>query len=412
MDYHNCTKGDLVREIHDLKAKLQARTNGHADQSATADARMVRNFLSFTSELISEQDLDTLLRNIVLRGTQLLRCSSGGIYMYRRHRDELVWAVSHGGNTAPIGTVIRRGEGISGKVLETHEAVVVKNYQEWPDRSEKWPALSASVACVPIVHGDEFLGVLSLQRDTTEGFTENEVSLMEQFASQSAIAIQNARMFIKLDCEVKERKRVERALRKNLREKDLLLKEVHHRVKNNMQIINSLVSLQKSYAPEPAQEATLDDTYNRIRSMAFIHEMSYDTQNFTKIDMREYTDTLFNHLLRNAGYVAGVSVENRIESRSLDIGLAIPCGLILNEYVSTAIKQARATGAEKRIGVDFERRGGRYTLRVVDESSGNGDAPIELEELAADLVQVLVKQLRGELLEKRNGYIAMEISFP
>jgi two-component sensor histidine kinase len=332
--------------------------------------------------------------------------------MYRRHRDELVWAVSHGGNTAPIGTVIHRGEGISGKVLETRKAVVVKDYKEWPDRSEKWPSLSASVACVPIVHGDEFLGVLSLQRDTTEGFTENEVSLMEQFASQSAIAIQNARMFIKLDCEVKERKRVERALRRNLREKDLLLKEVHHRVKNNMQIINSLVSLQKSYAGEPAQEATLDDTYNRIRSMAFIHEMSYDTQNFTKIDMREYTDALFNHLLRNAGYVTGVSVDNRIEARSVDIGLAIPCGLILNEYVATAIKQARDAGTDKRIGVDFERRGGRYTLRMVDESAGAGDTPIELEDLAADLVQVLVKQLRGELLEKRNGYIGMEISFP
>ena len=152
-------------------------------------------------ELTAQLDLDTLLRSIVSRAIKLLGGTEGGLYLYRPDQDVLEWAVVIGPSMAPIGTVLRRGEGLSGKIWETGEPLIVDDYQHWEGRAkayEEYPFVA--VVGVPIRWGpagaeEEFLGVLNVSVDAPHTFSPSDAELLDLLATQAAIAIRNARLY-------------------------------------------------------------------------------------------------------------------------------------------------------------------------------------------------------------------------
>ncbi len=139
--------------------------------------------------------------------------------------------------------------------------------------------------------------------------------------------------------EVAERTRAQEALSASLREKEVLLKEIHHRVKNNLQIISSLLSLQTAnHDSDPT--AALRESQDRIRSMALIHEKLYRSVDVARVDFRDYAEGLTAGLQRSYFPGPGVRVFVDVDDILLDIDLAIPCGLIVNELVSNSLKYA------------------------------------------------------------------------
>ncbi|MBN1893556.1 PAS domain S-box protein [bacterium] len=221
-----------------------------------------------------------------------------------------------------------------------------------------------------------------------------------------------------------ERKRMEEQIKADIHEKDVLLRELHHRVKNNLQIVSSLLNLQAHSVQDPATLSMFQESQNRIRSMALIHEKLYRSDDFARIDFANYIQDLAHQLFRSFGIFSGaVQLKVEIQGIYLDINSAIPSGLIVNELVSNALKHAfpeirkNPSGASDRkrwIRISMEEDGRFLMLRIQDNGAG---FPENLNyrdtaSLGLKVVMALVEQLEGEIeLERKNG-TSFIIRFP
>ena len=197
--------------------------------------------------------------------------------------------------------------------------------------------------------------------------------------------------------DITERKHAEELLKKGLAEKEILLKEIHHRVKNNMQVISSLLSLQVDTLDDPAVRDALRASQNRVKSMALIHEHLYQSKNLSKIDFGEYTVSLVRTIMNM--YPAGrVKTEVNVQNVRLDIDRAIPCGLIINELVTNCVKHAFPGGRGGRIEVLMHgTEEGRYELVVADDGVGGFEDERSTSSLGMRLIKSLVTQLKGRI---------------
>ena len=207
-------------------------------------------------------------------------------------------------------------------------------------------------------------------------------------------------------------KQIQSRLQASLEEKDALLKEVHHRVKNNLQLINSLLSLQAARIPDRAVAELFAESRNRVRSMALVHENLYRAGNFARIAMRAHIQNLAAHLIRAYGLPARhIELSTEIDDIELDLDRAVSIGLIINELVSNALKHAfpASPSGSLRAGslrVDLKLLAGEScALTVTDDGIG---LPVDLDvehaaTLGLQLVHDLTQQLHGSLAIERNG---------
>jgi PAS domain S-box-containing protein len=206
-----------------------------------------------------------------------------------------------------------------------------------------------------------------------------------------------------------EQIRAQQKIRASLREKEVLLQEIHHRVKNNMQIISSLINLQSSNIKEGPILKTLKSTQNRVKSMALIHERLYESKNFSRVDFNEYVQSLSNHLLHSYGVPVGsIRIKTDIENVFLDINTAIPCGLIINELVSNSLKHGFQDSKEGEITVSMRSLNKNAVELIVSDNGVGIPADINFrttESLGLHLVFILAEeQLHGGIqLDRTKG---------
>ncbi len=217
--------------------------------------------------------------------------------------------------------------------------------------------------------------------------------------------------FVAVVDDISDRKKAEQELLRSLKEKDILLKEVHHRVKNNLQVISSILNLQSSFVKDKETLGVLRESQNRISSMSYAHESLYQRENIDSIDLGEYTQNLVSNLFRSYQVdQSKVHLEIDIREVYLDIDKAIPSGLIINELVSNAFKYAFPEDREGtvfiRIGKQEKGRKDHIILRVADNGVGlpEGFEIERSERLGLQLVSSLVEQLDGTLqMDGQNG---------
>jgi two-component sensor histidine kinase/CheY-like chemotaxis protein len=212
----------------------------------------------------------------------------------------------------------------------------------------------------------------------------------------------------------KAKKEGEEKLRASLHEKELLLKEVHHRVKNNLQIICSLLSMQSDAVQDPLLASALWESQKRIHSMALIHEMLYGSSNLSDLDFGTYTQVLAAEISSSYGMDADrIRLILELEPIPFDIDHAIPCGLILNELLSNAFKYAFPDGRKGEIRVLLHQREGCITLAVKDNGVGlpPGQSAIEKKSLGLRIVNILARQLRGKLEITSNPGASFDLKF-
>lgn len=198
--------------------------------------------------------------------------------------------------------------------------------------------------------------------------------------------------------DVTARRQAEEDIRASLREKEILLREVHHRVKNNLQLIVSLLNLQAAYAGGAADRERFIESRNRVASMALVHEELYRANDLARVDFSDYVERLARKLVLSS---VDVEVELALDlfPLFLPVSAAIPCGLILNELVTNAIKHAFPGRDAGRVSVSARRDGRQVELRVADDGAGlpQGFEPTEGGTLGMQLVGSLVAQLGGRL---------------
>lgn len=207
--------------------------------------------------------------------------------------------------------------------------------------------------------------------------------------------------------DITERKEAEKLLKESLREKEMLLKEIHHRVKNNLMVISSLLNLQSQYIKDKEVLGIFKESQSRAKSMAMIHERLYRSSDLKRIDFGEYIKTLATDLFRTYVHDSSlIKLNMDVEDIMLDINTAVPLGLIVNELVSNSMKHAFPDKMEGKIEVDFKHKGSNFLLSVSDNGVGlPEDVDFKnTESLGLQLVNSLVNQIDGEInLNKEKG---------
>ena len=249
----------------------------------------------------------------------------------------------------------------------------------------------------------------------------HDVSQIKQMESQKLQAQLVQQINESLTRELKEKTKIQKKLiasedklKASLMEKEVLLKEVHHRVKNNLQVISSIFNLQKNYSSNQTVRDILIESQNRIKSMAFIHESLYKTVDFARINFSEYAENLCYNLVKSYNsYGKTAELELKLQEVFLNLDFAIPCGLILNELITNAIKYA-FDGKEGGV-ITVKASESKQKVKIVIRDNGVGlPKDINFKDsntLGFQLVNALVTQLNGKVTLKVNKGTEYEIMF-
>ena len=211
----------------------------------------------------------------------------------------------------------------------------------------------------------------------------------------------NPNYFVAVFEDITERKEYEKQLEESIKEKEVLLKEVHHRVKNNMQVISSILNLQSSYISDETALDMLRESQDRIKSMSFVHESLYQSNTLSEVNFAEYIQNIARNLYHSYGRPGGgIGLEFALDDIYLNLDTSIPCGLIINEVVSNSLKYAFQGRESGTVKIHFSKESdGKLKLIVSDDGIGlpkNFDIE-NAESLGLQLVTTLITQIGGEL---------------
>jgi len=242
-------------------------------------------------------------------------------------------------------------------------------------------------------------------------------SLVHMYSTPTVFRFKNAILgFNAIILDITERKQAEERIKSSLKEKEILLKEIHHRVKNNFQIIISLINLQSNSIKDPSLLKMFNDSTNRIRAMALIHEKLYRSEDLSKIEFTSYIKTISEEL-HSSFTTSSYNPQVNIEADDIHLGIdqAIPCGLIVNELITNALKYAFPENSNAGIIRISMRRNNKNEITIIVSDNGIG-LPLEIDiekstTLGLQLVSVLIKQIRGSYTLDRSSGTTWTITF-
>jgi PAS domain S-box-containing protein len=257
-----------------------------------------------------------------------------------------------------------------------------------------------------VVHG-EMIGILNMCRDRDEAFSARQMEIAAEVADSLAVAVYQARLQEALRDNMAH-------LQESLREKEVLLQEIHHRVKNNLQVVSSLLNLQKGNINDREVIVTLEESRSRVKAMALVHEWLYRSEDFARINFADYLRSLTAHLFSTYN-IDAQRVRLDIKGRDFALGIdqAVPCGLIINELVTNALAYAFPDDREGRITVSLESEGSLRRLTIADDGVG---LPEDVnwqntQTLGLQLISILTQQLGGTIQVDRTSGTAYHITF-
>jgi len=273
------------------------------------------------------------------------------------------------------------------------------------------------LSTVPDSRGRPKYSIFVIEDISARKKAEEELELLNAGLEERVLkrTAELARTNDSLIAEIVQRTQAEEKLTRSLHEKEVLIKEIHHRVKNNLQIIISLLFLQAKKTSDPGSADALIDSQTRVKSMALVHENLYQSGDLAAIDFEGYIRNLVKNLMVSYGIEDG-RILTRFDAKDLPvtINVAIPLGLIMNELVSNSLKYAFAAGQQGEITISGHEHEGRLVIRVKDNGCG---IPADLdwrhtESLGLNLVQMLTRQLRGTVEMSRANGTEFTLSIP
>jgi PAS domain S-box-containing protein len=215
--------------------------------------------------------------------------------------------------------------------------------------------------------------------------------------------------------DIQKSREYQDALANSVHEKEILIKEVHHRVKNNMAVISGLLQLQSSYFKDKATREAFKEAQNRIKGMALIHEMLYQTDSLTHINFGRYINTLVGNIQRSMEQHCPIYVNLDISNDTIDLISAVPCGLIINELITNCYKHAFMDRPKGTIWITYKLVENNYIITVTDDGIGLPAEKLELKKqnsLGMILITELTRQLKGEILLVSENGTKYTLTFP
>lgn len=373
---------------------------------------------SFAAKLLSANSSDDIAWLVAKHAVGKLGYVDCIVYLLDEKKSQLYQRAAHGPKNPeafdienPI--VIKMGKGIVGSVAKTGVGEIVDDTSldaryiiDDEDR--------ASEITIPILAKNEVIGIIDSEHPDKNFFSQDDFEVLTTIASMTSaklaqVNIQEELQMHKLLLEDKVKAKTQQLqktileLRKSNdeifdrnKEKDILLKEIHHRVKNNLQILTSLMNLQASASNNDMVTDVIRKSQQRILSMAAIHEQLYASENMAEIEVRQYMKAITDSLLHSYGASERVNLIFEVVDSCFDIATSIPLGLILNELVANALQHGiKDSAGELCISVSFE--GDSAVLVVRDNGSGFNTEANKGDSLGMELIKTLTEQLEGEV---------------
>jgi len=297
-----------------------------------------------------------------------------------------------------------------------------------------------SYVSIPIEFDSNIIGVINVASFRKNIFKEEDISLLSLVASQVSMVMENIRQSEELQQtynileervkgrtlellksnallreEIEKRIRAEIEIKKSLQEKEILLKEVQHRVKNNLQVISSMLDLQTDYVKDSGVLKLFVEAQKRVKSMALVHERMYQSEVLTDLDFTQYIENLGNYIFKIYGVnTKRISMKIDINEANIDFNRAILLGLIVNELISNSLKHAFPDDLEGQVNVRLDSEDKYFILTTSDNGVGlpKKFRLRQTKSLGLQLVQALTNQLKGSIKIDRRKGTRFRIKFP
>jgi PAS domain S-box-containing protein len=372
-------------------------------------------------------DAEAMLDEVYRHITQFLNVTSFSVSMYNQDNSSLrVIYMSVLGNSVSLDDLqmIPLGEGPQSRVIRTGKPINVKDYEaevlnnvsfiRW--KTENGKTLNTidgsndnpqSAAFVPLLKENKPIGVMQVQSIQKKAYTDDDIAFLSQIGTIVAIALDNARLFDSLKREVDERRVAQTRLLQSLDEKDVMLREIHHRVKNNLQIIMSIIKMQRSHECSDETKTALGECLSRVTSISMVHERLYGSNNYQKVDLEGYFHGLKRQIFNlHKEVMTRVEIETHLSEAYFDMNQAIPLGLILQELLTNAAKHGFPDGRKGSICVHLSTIDTMHQLEFRDSGVGlpQGFNFKQSNSLGMQLISALVDQLHGTIsIESKRG---------
>lgn len=363
---------------------------------------------------LKRDDIDSLMIEFAQRILASLKIERMSVWLFNEAKDSVVSMGEYDLSTKKFekeNTLLKAKYPNYFKSISENEILLVENVYTHPSTIELAVDYSLekrviSLMDVPLRIGGELVGIMCFEKTGSKErvFNQNE----RTFALGLAIVFAST-------LEARQRRAVQHKLDHELREKILLVKEVHHRVKNNLTIISSLINLQSNKVKDKYHKSLFEEHRSKIDSIAVIHELVYKSKSFSEINIRNYLREIVNNLQQV--YFSDrdeVTISMDLEEIIVELNIALPIGLIINEVITNAFKHAFKGKSSGEISIQLHKNKNRVKLVISD--NGVGIDPHDKKDLSLgmDILSGLVDQIDGKhSFENNNGLVfTMEFNLP
>jgi histidine kinase len=265
-----------------------------------------------------------------------------------------------------------------------------------------------SVLCCPMIYQDQLQGIIYLENSLIRGaFTDQKLAVLQALLSQVSISIANAQLYKDLEDHA--------SVQKSLKQKEVLLKEIHHRVKNNLFVVSTLLDFQSNYVEDPKVIKLLENCQNRITAMAIVHQHLYGNSELDRINFAHYIQSLLDNLAYSQGSKErNINLILELEPIELNIESANPCGLIVNELISNALEHGFCDRSSGNIWLKLKHNSASQVVLTIQDDGVGFKPGLDLynsDSLGLELVCTLVEQLEGEIKLDQSEGTKIEIVF-
>ena len=399
--------------------------------------RYLEVITSFASTLLNINSVEEIVWAVAKHAIAKMQFVDCVVYLFDENREYLIQKAAHGEKNPvdfdihnPIKLTINQG--IVGHIAKTGIAEI-NNNTEKENRYLVDNKACLSEITVPIISNGQVIGVIDSEHPEKNKFTIEDLETMTTIASMTSSKLTQAYAQEKLykqqesletqvNDKTQELKELVDRLTKSYdeiseqdAEKEILLKEIHHRVKNNLQIISSLLNIHINTTKNKNEIKVFKDSQSRIKSMALVHERLYAEGDLARISAKGYITELGHQLLFAYDSSENVNIKIEVEDIKLDIDTFIPLGLILNELLTNALEHAFPNTKKGTISISLETKENMVLLNFIDDGIGLPEnfSPQDSNSLGLELVDTLTNQIDGEfsILKKKTGS-GFNITFP
>lgn len=337
-------------------------------------------------------------------------------------------------STVPAIPLAPEGFGIISDVVRKSVPIILNDYQETLKRSKTTVKVSVqrkqemaaeeesvskpqSAIIVPIKLDEEVIGVIQLYSQNKDAYSNEQLVFLEALMQQASLAYHNAMLYQKAQAEIRVRKKAEEELQSSLNEREILLKEIYHRVKNNLQVVSSLLKMQSEKISDPEVKKYFLESRDKVNAISLIHEKLYNMRDLSKIDFSDYINSLVRNIKGMHTLNEPVKITVDSQKITLPIDIAMPCGLILNELILNALKHPftnESKDPEIQVKFTFDEQKGIYILRVMDNGKGFPDG-VEFssyDTMGLKLVSTLTNQIDGKIKLDKGPFTEIVLEFP